>query len=109
MNKNLTTSIEIVEYLKEIKIEPYYIQDDYIQDLFENEEITEEQLDILSNEPNLKELVNSIYVPKEPVELPSEIIQSIKSAKELNYTIDGFCIDWSVGINDFDFDIVVMN
>lgn len=96
-------------YLKEIKVEPYYIQGDYLQDLVDNEQITKEQLNILSNESNLKEQVNEVYVPKDPVELPDKIIQAIKSAKELNFTIDGFRIDWSVGINDYDFDVVVMN
>lgn len=66
-------------------------------------------MNILSNEPNLKEQVNAVYVPKEPVELPDKIIQAIKSAKELNFAIDDFCIDWSIGIRDYDFDVVVMN
>lgn len=109
IQKNLTNSNEIIKYLKEIKVEPYYIQGDYIQDLVENEQITEEQMNILSNEPNLKEQVNAVYVPKELVELPDEIIQAIKSAKKLNIAIDDFCIDWSVGINDYDFEVVVMN
>lgn len=107
MKQNLTNINDIIEYLKEIDVEPYYIQYDYLQDLVDNEQITEEQLAILSNEPNLKEQVNAVYVPKEPVELPDKIIQAIKSAKELNFTIDGFCINWSIGIGDYDFDVTV--
>lgn len=109
MKQNLTSANDIIEYLKEIDVEPYYIQYDYLQDLVDNEQITEEHLTILSNEPNLKEQVNAVYVPKESVDLPYNIIQAIKSAKELNFTIDGFCIDWSIGIDDYDFDAVVMN
>lgn len=109
MKPELTNVIDIIKHLKEINVEPYYINDDYLYDLVENEEITDKQLIILEDEPNLKNHVNEIYVPKEPVELPEEIIQAIKSAKELDFSIDGFCIDWSCGIDDYDFDLVVMN
>lgn len=95
--------------MKEINVEPYYIWGDYLDDLVSNEQITEEQMSILVDEPNLKEFVNAVYVPKEPVELSDEIIQAIKSVKELGFSIDSFCIDWSIGINDYDFDVVVMD
>lgn len=109
MKSELTITVDIIKYLKEIDVEPYYIQGDYLQDLVDNDQITEEQKIILSNELNLKEQVNAVYVPKELVELPEEIIQAIKAAKKLNFSIDAFCIDWSVGINDYDFDVIVMD
>lgn len=108
MKKELKTSREILEYLKQLNCPVHYLANiDYLYDFVENEDINKEQYDILMSEKNYEDLVHEIFITKD-VTIPNKIILAIKEAKEKRYSLSGMVIDWECeNCFDYCFDYIV--